>query len=76
MLLLSALHGEQHDERPKSRKVKRTLYGFVSLIDQIEKRIADEDFDQQLTDAVWGLPRDKQQELLTKLEASEQGGAE
>ncbi len=72
MLLLTALRMEQFDDRPESKKAKvRPLHYLVSIIDQIEKDIAEEKFNQQLTDAVWGLPRDKQRELLDNLEGKE-----
>jgi len=69
MLLMAGLHGEQRDDRPESYKENRTLFGLVPLIEEIEQTVVDEEFNQRLTDAVFDLPREKQEELVERLEA-------
>lgn len=67
MLLMQGLGMEQVDERGNG-DFEETLYGLVSAIDQLEKEIAEEDFDQKITDVVFGLSREEQKQLLKDLE--------
>lgn len=68
MLLMTGLSMEQRDIRPENKDFEESLYGLVSIIDQREKEITDEDFDQKITDAVFGLSREEQRKLLKALE--------
>lgn len=66
LLLMSGLLSEQQDS------LQEPLFGLVSVIDQIEKEIKEEDFDQKLEDAVFGLSREEQKQLLKDLEQKKQ----
>lgn len=66
MLLQSALHGEQSDEkRPKFRE---KLHSLMPLIDKIEREITEEEFNEELHDLISNLPDEKQRELLVALQ--------
>lgn len=72
MLLMTGLHIEQCDDRQESRRQGKLLCDLIPLIEDIEETIAQEDFDQELTTAVFNLPQDEQEKLLRKLEAEQE----
>lgn len=70
MMLQTGLHIEQADDRPEFEEFQ-DLHELVPLIEDIEQTIAQEDFDQELTTAVFSLSRDGQEQLLKKLAAEQ-----